>query len=146
MNLKLGKFIFLLLLIISLSISCQTVSIEENHGVLNAEIELYSYSQTVETYGDISITGKVVNRGNKSAQVITITFSAYDNSNTIIGSADGFPAGANELPVNTYANFHVVFFDLSDWSNVHKVTYKIDWLNMDGTSLFGSSSGELTLD
>jgi len=146
MSLKLGKFIFLLLLIISLSINCETVSIEENHGVLNAEIELYSYSKTVETYGDISITGKVVNRGSKSAQVITIAFSAYDNSNTIIASANGFPAGANELPGNTYENFHAVFFDLSDWNNVHKVTYKIDWLNMDGTSLFGSSSGELTFD
>jgi len=97
-----------------------------------AYFELVSYSYGYKSYGCCYIEGKVKNIGNATGYNVMITFSAYNASDTIIDTANGFPANLGNIPVGVSAVFDAVFFDTYDWNLIAKVTYEITWLTAEG--------------
>ena len=100
-----------------------------------AIFELTSYSYGYASYGCCKITGTVKNVGNATGYNVGIEFQAYNASDIIIDTANGFPAGLGNIPVGVSAAFDAVFFELYDWAIIAKVTYEITWLTAQGVRL-----------
>jgi len=100
-----------------------------------AIFELTSYSYGYTSYDCCEITGTVKNVGNAIGYNVGIEFQAYNASDVIIDTANGFPGGLGNIPVGVSAAFDAVFFELYDWDLIAKVTYEITWLTASGAVL-----------
>ena len=100
-----------------------------------ASFVLVSSSQGYTSYSCCEITGTVKNVGDATGYNVMIEFQAYDANNTIIDTANGFPASAGNIPVGVSAVFDAVFFDTDYWSLIAKTTYEITWLTASGVSM-----------
>ncbi len=100
-----------------------------------ASFILVSSTQGYTSYGCCEITGTVKNVGQATGYNVMIEFQAYNANNTIIDTANGFPADLGNIPVGVSATFEAVFFNLYNWSSISKTTYEITWLTAGGVSL-----------
>jgi hypothetical protein len=100
--------------------------------VVAADIKLKSYEKQMTSYHCPEIVGTVKNEGTGPGYNVMITFKAWNDSNTIIDTANGFPADLATIPAGASATFDAVFFNLNKWAQVYKLTWEISWLN--GTS------------
>jgi len=87
------------------------------------------------SYGCCKITGTVKNVGEATGYNVGIEFQAYNHSNVIIDTANGFPADLGKIPVEISATFEAVFFEVYDWNLIAKYTYEISWLTASGASM-----------
>ncbi|MFH2108222.1 MAG: FxLYD domain-containing protein [Chrysiogenia bacterium] len=78
------------------------------------------------------IDGTVKNVGEKGVYNMGITFTAYNSSNTIIDTAQGFPADLATINPGDSAIFKAYFFKLNSWTGVAKINISISWLNLQG--------------
>jgi hypothetical protein len=90
---------------------------------------LVGYTKDMTSYKCPVINGTVRNDGNGVGYNCSIDWTAYNANNTIIDTASGFPAGLNDIPVGVSAVFNAIFFDLSSWSQISKLTWTMSWLN-----------------
>jgi len=100
-----------------------------------ASFTLVESTQGYASYGCCEITGIVKNVGNATGYNVGIEYQAYNASNVIIDTANGFPADLGNIPVGVSATFEAIFFDLYNWSLVAKTTYEITWLTAEGMAL-----------
>lgn len=100
-----------------------------------AIFELTSYSYGYASYGCCEITGTVKNVGNAIGYNVMIEFQAYNASDIIIDTANGFPASLGNIPIGVSAAFDAVFFEVYDWAIITKTTYEITWLSAQGVRL-----------
>lgn len=97
--------------------------------VQSANMVLTSSQKTMTSYHCPEILGTITNTGSGPGYNVEITFKAYNSSNVIIDTANGFPADLATIATGESANFDAVFFKLNKWSQVSKTTYEISWLN-----------------
>lgn len=102
---------------------------------LEASFILISSAQGYTDYGCCEITGIVKNVGKATGYNVMIEFQAYNANNTIIDTANGFPADLGNIPVGVSATFDAVFFELYNWNVIAKTTYEITWLTAQGLKL-----------
>ena len=100
--------------------------------VYAAEFILVSYTKDMTTYGCPVINGIVRNGTNRTVNYVMITWTAYNANNTIIDTANGFPADLNNIPPGVSAVFDAVFFKLTAWSQISRLTWTMDWSNAAG--------------
>jgi hypothetical protein len=93
---------------------------------------LLAWEKKVESYGSPYVYGTIKNVSDKSIYNVMITFSAYNNVNTIIDTAHGFPADLGTIPPEVLATFEATFFHVNSWAEIFKLTYVIEWLNSAG--------------
>lgn len=94
-----------------------------------ANFVLVSYTKDMTSYNCPVINGTVRNDGNKTGWNVMISWSAYNANNTIIDTASGFPANLGDIPPGVSALFSAVFFNLSNWSQISKLTWTMTWLD-----------------
>jgi hypothetical protein len=94
-----------------------------------AVMVLASYSYTMTTYHCPKIDGTVRNDGNLTGWNTMISFQALNSVNTILDTANGFPADLGDIRPGQSAVFEAVFFSLYSWSQIDHVQYTIDWLD-----------------
>jgi hypothetical protein len=95
-----------------------------------ANFVLVGYSKDMTSYHCPVINGTVRNDGNATGYNVMISWSAYNAANTIIDTASGFPADLGNIPVGVSAVFDAVFFKLTAWSQISKLTWTMDWLDL----------------
>ena len=100
-----------------------------------ASFILESSTQGYDEFGNCEITGTIKNVGKATGFNVMIEFQAYNASDTIIDTANGFPADLGKIPVGISATFEASFFDTHSWSLIAKTTYEITWLTVAGVSM-----------
>lgn len=103
-----------------------------------ASFVLISSTQSYTDYGCCEITGIVKNVGDATGYNVMIEFQAYNASNVIIDTANGFPANLGSIPIGVSATFDAVFFEVYYWSSISKTTYEITWLTGSGAGMIQS--------
>lgn len=96
---------------------------------------LVSWEKRYTDYDCPSANGIVRNDGSKPGYNVMIVFTAYNASNVIIDTANGFPANLNTIGVDESATFEAVFFSVHRWYDIDHINYKITWLDVSGMRL-----------
>ncbi len=116
---------------LGLMISCGSTTAPDPPS---AHFVLVSQSQSMTNYGCPQVLGTVKNDGNGAGYNVMITFQAYNSSNTIIDTANGFPGDLGTISAGVSAAFDAVFFELSSWTQIARTTYEIEWLDRSGVT------------
>lgn len=102
---------------------------------VNVRICLVSWNKRMKSYGCPYVEGMVQNIGDKPIYNVKITWSAYNGFNTIIDTANGFPADLGTISPGVSAMFEAIFFSLNSWNQIDHLTYTIDWITSAGTPM-----------
>ena len=101
-------------------------------ATVNVRIHLVSWYKKMKSYGCPYILGTVKNIGDKPIYNVKISWAAYNGANTIIDTADGFPASLETISPGVSAVFEAIFFGLSSWSQIDHLTYTVSWITITG--------------
>lgn len=104
---------------------------------LKSKLVLATFNKMFTTYNAPMIRGTVKNEGSKSVCNVKVAFTARNASNTIVDTANGFPADLGDIPGKTEASFDAIFFDMDDWQQATKITYQISWITADNKVVEG---------
>jgi len=135
-----SKILVLLLLFCLFLISCENITTPDipeytpPATTVSADIRLVgTLKRTYTDYGTPRFEGYVGNFGTGTGYNCKVAITCYsdENKNTIIDTANGFPANLGDIKPGKNAYFEAIAFDCESHDQIKSYDVEITWLDKD---------------